>query len=450
MILTVYPNNEVRARVPAPVVAVRCSGGNAASLLVNREKLALDPATPLSFLKFPSCPWPRQGYGGTPDSTPFSLYGRRTLSRAGGCFSLPEENRIAFLTGTLPGGTDEAIAAISNHSSWVVHRLMTRIPQVLGVRAAELRWMWVWEWQKRGALHWHCVLETPSSEQAHVLIDQFSRIWASVIDGLSRRSGVDCAKRRSGGTWAGQYEKWRNDAQIAVKEPYRYLAKYLSKGCGASDKGKKFFPKRWYSCSRALLRDLRSLTVVASTNESSAKDGWIITEDDIGILGWLNEISEHTVAFVDRVKSGSTVVFYPDSVNTKVVRDFVRNLGVLKMGVLGGSQRREGVVSREGRSDSACPIEKCISLSHRLERLYGDLGDYYRPILDRFIDYEDISLGDFGAIRHTAERLLYRLGVYQSVIPPKASEAGLTDDAPKSVERQGSLELERLYPGLPY
>jgi hypothetical protein len=310
--------------------------------------------------------------------------------------------------------------------------------------------MWVWEWQKRGALHWHCVLECPESSQAELLLQEFADIWAGVIDGLSRRSGIDCAERRNGGTWAARREVWRIDAQLARKKPHKYLSKYLSKGVQSRDESDKFYPTRWYGCSRLLLSELRAATVTCSTADVPGRRDWLLTDQDVELLKWLDLVSEHTVAFCDRVVEGATVVFYPEEGNTEIVRNLVRSLKSLSFVKPMKSTTPLALARRDRFAQSGSAIEQCVRLPHRLERLYGDLGDYYRPTLDKFLEGEDIDYYDWQAIEHTAQSLLYRLGVYRSVIPPKASEAGLTEEVPKKLEEQGSLELERIYPGLPF
>lgn len=448
--ITIYPNNEIRARVAAPVPAPRSDGGRVRAFLVNRSKLAISDDLPVEAHKYPSCVWPRPGYGGEPKPKSFSLYARRQIGRSGGVFSPAREKRLVFLTGTLPGGTDEAMEAISRHSSWVVHELMTRIPRVIDQKSGESRWIWVWEFQKRGALHWHCVYECHDPETAQLLIAEFKLVWCSVMDGLSKRSGVDCAARRDGGTWAGQYDSWRVDAQLGRRAPQNYLAKYLSKDDSKGGSVDFPYPNRWYGCSRKILVELSQLIEVVDTHSESSIPSWVLTDGDVEVLKILDSVSSHTVAFCDKYRSGSTVVFYPDLGQTGDIKEFIRGLS---MHFESGNELWKRSVKSRVPMPQLRPwlnIDICGRYPRVQNRLYEDLGARQRCILESYVMGQEIDQSEIEIIDKYAFQLLVRAGLTAPVIPLKRSGTGLTGHAPEKAKKQGAPRIEDEYPGLPF
>jgi hypothetical protein len=96
MQIRLYPNGEIRARVSPPSVKSSGIGDVPSPLLVNSDKLAISSLPPVEACDYPSCSWPRVGYGGLPVGTSFSAYARKMLARAGGVFSSPGDGRVVF------------------------------------------------------------------------------------------------------------------------------------------------------------------------------------------------------------------------------------------------------------------------------------------------------------------------------------------------------------------
>lgn len=450
MKLTLYPNNEIRSRVSAPVPVDKRNLADRDRTLVNRKKLAILPVELSEACLYPSCPIKKPGYGGSPNRTAFSLYARRQLSRAGGVFSPSDSGKLSFLTGTLPGGTPEAAKALSDNSSWVVHQLMTRIPRLMSAKASDLRWMWVWEWQKRGVLHWHAAIECPSKEARDVLLRNFKQLWCAIIDGLSKRSGVDCAARAGGGTWSGQYDVWRVDAQVARKSPQNYLAKYLGKDDSKGGSADIPYPTRWYGCSRRILRELSELTVVVNTHDDASVPSWVLTDSDMEILKILDAASAHTVCFVDKFKTGSTVVFYPNTDEIDRIRSFVRSF---PMHFSSGSELwRRSVKSRVPMPQrrSWLHVDNVGRYPRCQDRLYDDLGARQRSILESYVMGQEVDQAEMEIIDNYAFRLLVYAGLLNPVIPLERSATGLTGDATKKAKKRGREGDDAGYPGLPY
>lgn len=451
MLITAYPNGEVRARVPAPVPVPRSDRTRSVALnLVNREKLAQNLELPPEVFRYPSCPWPRVGYGGEPKKRTFSLYARQMMARAGGVFSPSREKRTVFLTGTLPGGTIEALQAMANYSSWAVHRLMTYIPRIIKVPARDLYWMWCWEFQGRGALHLHAVFELPSPELAQVLIREFRALWESTLIAIAQKSGTDIFERASGGTHKDNPERWRIDAQLAEKSPQRYLAKYLGKPKDKESEKKVPYPVRWYGCSHRLLKDFREQTEVVSTHAGRELAPWEVDEDDLELLRFLDLCSPYSVAFCDKVKTGSTIVFYPEEESTLLVKEMF-------MIVRKRAETMSGPIDKEAVCDSKeisvrywKHLEMLIIRPWLLEEFLNDVGPLYRKVYALWINAKETYISDVWWLDKYASELLYRRGLLPPVIPPKRSEVGLTDETKKTGKRGRRHHPEDEHPKLPF
>lgn len=163
---------------------------------------------------------------------------------------VPESrDRQVFLTGTLPGSTSSAVLAFSHRAADVVKLVQTYLPRSLGLKGKDLSYVWVWEHQKRGALHIHIAVETPTAQCARELVACWHRVWGSVLRAIDAKVPIDLFARRYGGTWADRPDKWQADAALVRKSVGKYLSKYLSKG------GSKFVelrPPRWYGVSSNL------------------------------------------------------------------------------------------------------------------------------------------------------------------------------------------------------
>lgn len=245
-----YPNGEVRATI-CPDQGVRRES----------ETVAERPCLPLTL---PPNSEPRPGFGGIPKQTKFGNNARRTLSRCSGVFDrdgIPPAE-ILFLTGTLPGGTREAMDAIACWSSYAVDLLKSRISK-LGITSAYS--MYVWEFQRRGALHLHYAIHVADPGLRLILLSRFKSIWSDIIDAVCKQSGVNLWLAKDGKNWAEKKDVLQADAQEVRVSVGSYLAKYLSKQSPyqttADEFGIPFLPPvRWWGCSRPLLARMRELS----------------------------------------------------------------------------------------------------------------------------------------------------------------------------------------------
>lgn len=261
MLLIEYPNSEIRASVskrhlhrvdpppPNPYIVYEApdSWEPIASLEPDFEE------SESRFLDIPPVlsgqPKPRRSMGAD---------ARRQALRLGALFAPAVEQRTLLLTGTLPGSTRAARRVFAENSSRMVKLLQDSIRSWCRIRAVtDWKYLWVWELQKRGALHWHCVLELPTSELASEFADYWHQCWVTNLQNIGVNN-PEIFDRKGGGSWIDEPDVWQTDAQITEKDTGRYVSKYLSKDMHSkSDVPLEYCPHgRWWGCSRALRDEL--------------------------------------------------------------------------------------------------------------------------------------------------------------------------------------------------
>lgn len=219
---------------------------------------------------------PKPGYGGQARKTSFGAVGRRTLIRAGAALtkSITDPREVVFLTGTLPGSTQESFSAIARYSSYVVHRLKAWVAK----RCPSKMDMYCWEWQRRGALHLHYAVHCPDEQSRKYIIEGFKSQWIRLIDSISEKSGFDCWRKDESYTHAINKEIVQADARECEKDIGRYLSKYISKKPGKQS-DMQFYPTRWWGVSRPLNALLKSLSEVVMIPLSSERKYRRLRED---------------------------------------------------------------------------------------------------------------------------------------------------------------------------
>jgi len=374
-------------------------------------------------------PSERPGYGGSPELRDFSLYGRRKIVRCGALIGRDDRrSSTLFLTGTLPGGTDEALRAISDYSSWIVHVLLTRIPELSQVKSADSRVIWVWEWQKRGALHLHAICEFPTRDAAQRVFDGFKGLWISILESVGHRCGIDIAARRDFGSHSGRYEKWRTRAEWARKNPSRYLAKYVCKCKKKSSLADEYPPNRWYGISRRLHGELKEQTLVSFTSDvTSVPDHRFGGEYDVELIETLFARSHTTRQFSDKVRTGYTFVFYLNDED----RDFVVNL----MKTMRGKQVMKSRNPNKLSSRKKYHFLEVIPRYLRANAIFlGSIGEFACDLLEVWYDGEEVPEYELDFLDNFASECLLNSGCIDQVISPKRSEAGLTGPCTDKME----------------
>lgn len=423
MQITLYPNNELRARVTTPPFSKRA--------VFDRRKLAEAPILSIVenlrlidediFRREKNSPEERPGYGGSPKLRDFSLYGRRKIVRSGALIGVGDRrDRTLFLTGTLPGGTDEALRAISDYSAWIVHQLLTVVPRLGRVKSADCKIIWVWEWQDRGALHLHAICEFPTREAAKRVFEGFKGLWIQLLESVGDRCGIDIAARRDFGSHSGDYDKWRTRAEWSRKNPSRYLAKYISRLKPKAAICLNYPPSRWYGVSRSLHSELREKTVVALTSDVTGVPDYRLGGDyDIELIERLFSLSHTTRHFPDKVRDGYTFVFYLNDVD----RTFVENL----MKSMRGKQEMDPLSLNKLARRKRYPYLDVILIHPRANANFlADIGDFSRELLEIWYEGDEIPDYELEFLNSFAATCLINAGCIDQVTPPERSGAGLT------------------------
>lgn len=441
MIITRFPNNEVRVRIPPPPAKrkKRNSPRPRVAVPLNLSIVAeLRRFFPEAFAPEKKDDKIRVGYGKPGRPSELGIRARRQIVRAGSLLGDDvQRSNVVFLTSTLPGSTLDALMAIAAWSSWAVHELLTVIPRILRTPASELRWIWVWEHQKRGALHWHCAIACPDYLSSLRLRSKFRDLWVRILRTIGEKSGTDIAARADGGTWKDNPELWRVEAAPARKNPSRYLAKYLSKGSRALSSA--FFPPRWYGGSRNLIRLLGKNIVRFCTSSVTQKPDWFLADSDCDFLAKMTELSSHFVSFSDVVKTGYTFVFYP-SEKSLCTGDFRRIFGSLFFEVK--KQEVPVVVNPDSLLVRYPYLTEISKHPRELERLRADVGTYSCVFLDDFLLGGYPPPDELFWLDRVSYKILLYAGLVSRVNPPPSDEGGLTG--------QNAPIMESLLPPNPY
>lgn len=249
-----YANNEIRLNL-VPVVSRigRKSPGDATGSGATIRPLAATRGGAAPHSTY--CPESqrdrsdRGGWGTMPRRSKLTPYARHLILQAGQVLEDLYGLNMLFLTGTLPGSTDLALATIACYSGYISNR----ITQWIRRRLPDADWLYVWEWQKRGALHIHLVVATNDWYMRERIQREWHGYWITVLKELSVKSEVDLFSSGDGQTWSGSLLETRAPAELVRKSPAGYLAKYVSKSWKSGMESKFHCPGRWWSCSYNLL-----------------------------------------------------------------------------------------------------------------------------------------------------------------------------------------------------
>lgn len=198
---------------------------------------------------------PAPGFGKISTRNTFTRYAKTLIREAGALLDNGPRECLSFLTGTLPGSTDDALGALAAWSGWVIRT----VEQWIRDYAPGALFFGVWEYQKRGALHLHVCVRTQQPNESKLLRARWKERWRKVIDAVSKKSQIDLWKRKDGLSW--NTSKWvlRTDAQQVEKSVANYLGKYLSKGSSTARKRCECPPAAWWFCPRVLRAKIRAL-----------------------------------------------------------------------------------------------------------------------------------------------------------------------------------------------
>lgn len=317
-----FPNNEIRVtRSQLPSVTRRtdifaddepeCGGADGGRFSVISGGGEISPSSNLSLVPNSKIKPVSAGYGVLPSKpTRFGLNAKRVLIRSGGALERSSQpHECLFLTGTLPGSTEDSFRAIAAYSGYVVNGLKAWVATFVKAKLD----FYVWEWQKRGALHLHYCVHVPDDAARSAILSGFRDWWISALHRVGDKAGCDLFRRDSGYSHISDESKVRAIAEICRKSPARYLAKYLSKSANPSRGNSRFFtPSRWWGTSRPLKQLLESL----SKKIEIAVDGYFgIMKKSENIYHSCDSSDSGTYAYAHKFGIGYTVVCYPNSEN---------------------------------------------------------------------------------------------------------------------------------------
>lgn len=313
-----FPNNETRVTLssipggrdpfkePDPDEMSPCtvSGSGPVS---EGDFLPVEDGFPLlSLVSNSKTPRGTTGYGTLPAKpTRFGLAARRALLRSGGALEkTAPTHEVLFLTGTLPGSTEDSFRSLAEYSAYIVNGLKAWIANYAPSKLD----FYVWEYQKRGALHLHYAVHVPDERSRDYILKSFREWWIQILHRVGDKSGVDMFRKNASKTWLGDESKVRAVAEVCRKSVARYLAKYLSKSA-APKRGaaRAFTPSRWWGVSRplkALTDSLTSVSEIAVGGFHAIRRVW----EDVKAMCDSSESVTHT--YRHKVGEGLTLVAY--------------------------------------------------------------------------------------------------------------------------------------------
>lgn len=258
---------------PSACVSRTCEGATAPK---HEDALGRTP-------KFQQNPEPLpNGWGSVPDKWPsFSASAKRAINLRAAAASrhFPKSQQV-FLTGTLPGSTDEACQVLSAYSGYLMNRLQKWLRDHYSIDG-QLYHLGVWEHQKRGALHYHAFVVVPQGTEESSVKERFASFWFRLLDQLSDSTGIDLYERSNGQSWRNLKEKIVSIAayaQTVKKSVASYLSKYLSKDQGKQDDASFYPPSRWWASTRAITRLVSLYTDAVPLPSTTSEDGRSLIE----------------------------------------------------------------------------------------------------------------------------------------------------------------------------
>lgn len=195
------------------------------------------------------------GWGALPKKKIFRRRARRSIAEWGEIAWRKFGQSGVFLTGTVPGSGAVIAETVARYSGWLMNRVKQWFRDGFSTEYAVSA---VWELQKRGMLHIHlCVLST-QKRVLERLLKEWKERWNGLLLELSKNTGVDLFRKNKWWSWQENLEATRQDAQWLIKNPARYLAKYLQKGSRDSASKSAFHPSRWWSVDRKTMAEARA------------------------------------------------------------------------------------------------------------------------------------------------------------------------------------------------
>jgi hypothetical protein len=217
-----------------------------------------------------------------------SRYGGSTVKE--GCAILERDygKAVAFVTLTLPGGTDLAMSTLAKQSKGILDAFMQRVRMFfiecrevgydnylrsnklldkhILVRPPEIDYVGVWEPQKRGALHIHLAIGILDKKEYAGIKANIKRWWTQVLETYSKKTGIDLFEKKDGGTHRFAPQVTRTECKRVEKSVGRYMSKYMSKQSNVDRPGSVYRPSSWWFISRHLKAEVQRSRISLSRN----------------------------------------------------------------------------------------------------------------------------------------------------------------------------------------
>jgi hypothetical protein len=190
--------------------------------------------------------------------------------------------------------------------------------------------------------------------------------------------------------------------------------------------------------------------VAVDTHFFSEEPQHVLTDDDLTLLKRIESMSSKVISFVDKVKTGSTIVFYPIEERIKEFRQFIEGLSMSVSDIF--SQWKQAASGSSGFSRAVRWewIDKVGMSAFLCERLYLDIGPLYQVELENYFLGKDCSNEELWWINKYAAEILQKAGYFIPVNSEAPPSGGLTGDSPKEAGKSGDCQVEIEYPGLPF
>ena len=249
-----YANNELRVSIPQRVALPRARGSEeGAAQCFEAAEAALVYNGKVQLFGF-------EGPAARKRRRPMKLtrYASHTVREACSIIEAEFANDCYFVTLTLPGSTDEALATAADCASDMLNAFMQRMRVNLGSQESGLYACGVWEYQKRGALHFHLLIGLRDRSLVENLEGNHQRWWRKVLLHYSEKTGVDLFARKEGGTWRNSVRMPRTEVAKVRKSVSRYMSKYLAKSAREIVKEGWYPPAAWHYVSEPVWEKVKA------------------------------------------------------------------------------------------------------------------------------------------------------------------------------------------------
>ena len=310
--ITRYPNNEVRVVVhPVSLKAVSNeTQDETAQKPVQADTLTLtlsQNSKGSGSGSVPEAPL-KPGHGAAGKVPGYTQNARRRILRAGGAIDsvVSDPSDCLFLTGTLPGSSEDAKRAIAEWSAYAINLVQAW----LSLRIKNKLLIYAWEFQKRGALHLHLTVVCEDPSVKDYILRKWKSQWTRVIDAISEKSGIDCWERYDGYSYAnGRKDILQTDAQVCRSSAAAYLSKYMSKRNLQPEQKYEWrhHPSRYWGISRPLCLLIDSLTERESVEVETESEAQALYED---LLSIASSSEGKTYTYRHEVSQSQVIVNY--------------------------------------------------------------------------------------------------------------------------------------------